>query len=124
MDGECYIYTPSRATLDEKLRELKELDPKLHEIWEHIHEKDFKNDDPKNVQLLIELLEKSIKEKGLILTLPLKAESDGFWRVSIEKTIIVEGDTYVFTKTCQSPFKEEALVGAYLMFIKEHGNLI
>jgi hypothetical protein len=120
MDGGCYIYTPSRATLDEKLRELKEIDPKLHEIWEHTHEKDFKSDDPKNIQLLIELLEKSIKEKGLTLNLPSEPGSDGSWSVTIERTIIAQGDAYVFTKTCVSEFKEEALLGSYLMYIKEH----
>ena len=118
MDGGCYI--PTRATLDKKIRELKELDPKLHELWEHTYEKDLNRDDPKNVQLLIELLKKSIKEKGLTLNLPSEPGADGSWSVAIKKTIIAQGDTYNFEKTCISEFKEEALLGSYLMFIKEH----
>jgi hypothetical protein len=118
MDGGCYI--PSRVSLDEKLRELSELDPKLHEIWERTHEKYLKSDNAKNVKLLIELLEKSIKEKGLTLNLPSEPGSNGFWRVTIDRTVIAQGSTYVFGKVYESQFKEEALLGSYLKFIKEH----
>ena len=118
MDGGCYI--PTSVSLDEGLRELKELDPKLHETWESTYDKSLNRDHPVNTQILIELLENHIKGKGWTLDLPSEPGENKFWRVRIKSISIVQDNTC----SCESQSKVEALLGSYLGLIKMDPKLV
>ena len=122
MDGGCYI--PRKDTLNEKLRELKELDPKLHDIWANSYNRDLRINDPENLKLLSELLEKRIKEKGLTLEITRLPDNSG--TMILKRTVIALGDTHVFSYASPLPSEneEEDLLGSYLQLIKEYPKLI
>ena len=121
MDGGCYI--PRRDTLNEKLSELKELDPKLHDIWANSYNRDLRINDPENLKLLSELLKKRIKENGLTLEITRLPDNSG--TMILKKTVIAKGDTYIsgIASSLPSENEEEDLLGLYLQFMREYSFL-